>query len=327
MSFTVVPLHNLYLPAGVRVEFGAGFLLQEIPNWLLRDPELQVLSFGDRAGIQQTEYALVCEYPAMSLMERDPGWRGQQPRSIQAAKTEAAIFANLALWLTQPSMVCFTFAFHALSWTAHDVLRDREPSIERNGGSEEQPPLRCHPNDGRNSISVEQLNRAAGLHAALLTIPRKNRIWTALRSFWAGLATFERDIRYSLFWVGLEALFGSDEPGEITYKLAQRIAFFISNSPESATATFQDVKGCYRTRSKIVHGTWEDDLTFETHMGQTEDFARQACLRLLDDQPLIQTFLQKKGRDRFLEEFVFSHAGIFRHEPTPEQEDPQLQAN
>lgn len=34
MSFTVVPLHNLSLPLGTRIPFGADFTLQEIPPWV-----------------------------------------------------------------------------------------------------------------------------------------------------------------------------------------------------------------------------------------------------------------------------------------------------
>src|SRR2546421_572678 len=37
MLFTVVPLHNLKLPASTRIPFGNGFVLQDVPEWVKND--------------------------------------------------------------------------------------------------------------------------------------------------------------------------------------------------------------------------------------------------------------------------------------------------
>lgn len=317
MSYTVVPLHNLGLPKGTHIEFSPGLTLQETPGWVATDPYLNKLSEHDRDDAKQSRYSFVAEYASTWMNELDPDWKGKSHKSKEHMRNQAAILGNLALWVTQPSLACFTFAFHAL-WSPADQAQGLKPHIESHN---QEPPLRIHPQDFGKELFVEHIEQAAALYRILATVPRKNRIWTALRGIWAGLATYERDIRYSLFWIGLEALFGSDAQGEIIYKLAQRLAFFTCNDPASAKQAFQKIKRCYGTRSQIVHGTWEDDLNFDEHMGDTEGLTRKAFARLFANKEMIDTFLHKKRRELFLEEFVFSHVGDLR--PPPPQEDDE----
>lgn len=67
MSFTVVPLHNLDLPAGSRIPFGPKFTIQDIPEWLKKDKHLGDLSRQDRASVLQDKQALVSEYEARQI--------------------------------------------------------------------------------------------------------------------------------------------------------------------------------------------------------------------------------------------------------------------
>ena len=181
-----------------------------------------------------------------------------------------------------------------------------EPIIQQ---LETHTPLYCHPDDLHRQPSVSQITAAGELFDTLRSIKRKNPVWTAARSFWAALVTPERDIRYSLFWIGIEALFGPDNSGgEITYKLSQRIAFLTAADPVEAKQVFDVAKKCYGMRSTIVHGRWDDDPKMEELMGTTERIVRFSFLRVLRDQALLSKF-QSKARDRFLEEMVFSRYG------------------
>jgi hypothetical protein len=207
MSFTVVPLHNLSLPEGTEIPFADGFVLCDLPEWLREDRMLDNLSLHDKTSILQTKNALVAEYEAASIGERDPAWTGTEPRSIQHSKSQSAILANLALWLRQPSPVCFMASFHAISGKILDRV-ELQPIVQETGI---ETPLYCHPDDFENRPSIEQIAMAEKLHAALLAIPRKNSVWTAIRAVWAGLTMYSGDIRHSLFWIALEALFGSDD--------------------------------------------------------------------------------------------------------------------
>lgn len=129
-------------------------------------------------------------------------------------------------------------------------------------------------------------------------------MWEALRTFWAGLTMYAPDLRYPFFWMGLEALFGADG-GEIGYKLAQRISFFLADTPETARDLFKVVKTCYGMRSKIIHGRWKDDPNIDKVMADTEAVVRTVVRRPMDNPEMVKTFLSKQ-RDKFLEEWVFS---------------------
>jgi hypothetical protein len=63
MSFTVVPLHNLTLPAGLHIPFGDGFVLQDLPECIRSDRCLfSDLSRHDRQSTLDAKHALVTEY-------------------------------------------------------------------------------------------------------------------------------------------------------------------------------------------------------------------------------------------------------------------------
>jgi len=304
MSFTVVPLHNLQLGKGTRIPFGNGFVLQDVPDWVRNETFLDYLSYWDRESVRDAKHAFVAEYDADSIGEPDPSWKGEKPKTIQDSKTQIALLANLALWLRLPSNVCCTVILHSIPHPIAGTEETRQVVLR----SESQTPLFCHPIDLSNVVSAQHVVKAAEIHVVLCGIPRDNAVWVALRALWAALTMYSADIRYSLFWVGLEALFGADDSsGEISYKLAQRISFFLADNPEDARALFRRVKKCYGIRSRIVHGRWENDPAIDAGMADTEAIIRTVVRHLLDSPDLLRTFISKH-RDKFLEDWVFSRA-------------------
>jgi hypothetical protein len=305
MAFTVVPLHNLYLPVGSRIPFGSKFVLQDVPEWLRNDTEFlkAEISRVDMAGALAARHALVAEYDAASIRHPDPEWHGKKQRFIQELRFESALLANLAIWIIQPSSVCLTVGFHAL--TRLDGGRTMDPPFLLD--SQREGPLYCHPQDLGNPVEPKHVIKAAILFDALSTIPRKNPAWEALRAFWAGLTMAPPDLRYPYFWMGLEALFGAEDGREIGYKLAQRIAFFLADTPEIARDLFKKVKKCYEMRSKIVHGRWKDDPKIGDVMAVTESIARTVVRRMMEKPEMVQVFISKE-RDQFLEDWVFSRS-------------------
>jgi len=304
MSFTIVPLQNLRLPAGTKIPFGNGFFLQDVPQWVKEDKGILAdMYYHDRQAILDAKHALVAEYDAKSIGEPDPSWSGKSLRSIQDSKTEAAVLGNLALWLRQPSPIRFTAVLHALSWG----VPGSEETVPIIQSVEPRLPLWCLPNDVQNPVEKTHVVKAGELHTVLCSIPRKNAVWMAMRALWTALTTYEADIRYSLLWIGLEALFGAEDGGEITYKLAQRIAFFLANTSEDARSLFKKAKFCYAMRSKIVHGRVIDDPKIDECTADTEAIARTVFRHLLDKPELLKTFVSNQ-RDSFLEEWVFSRS-------------------
>jgi hypothetical protein len=141
----------------------------------------------------------------------------------------------------------------------------------------------------------------------LASIQKGNPVWSGLRYFASALLMIAADLRYPLFWVGLESLFGPDDGNEITYKLAQRIAFFISKDRTSAREAFRKVKACYGMRSKILHGRLKDHSKMDELMQQTEEIVRASFTRVIDDLDMMPIFLAK-DRDGLLEDWVFDCA-------------------
>lgn len=78
----------------------------------------------------------------------------------------------MAMWLIQPSMVCFTVGFHAL--TTLDGGRTVDPPIILT--SELEGPIYCHPRDPHNPVEPEHIIKAATLYETLATVPRKNAV-------------------------------------------------------------------------------------------------------------------------------------------------------
>jgi len=107
--------------------------------------------------------------------------------------------------------------------------------------------------------------------------------------------------------MGLESLFGSDDTNEIGYKLAQRVSFFLADTPEAAVELFRKVKNCYKMRSTIIHGRWKDDPKIDAVMADTETIVRSVFRRLLKNPALLNTFVSNH-RNGFLEDWVFSRS-------------------
>ena len=94
MSVTIVPLHNLHLPAGSVVPFGK-FNIEDVPEWLLKDSILKDLSSHDRKGVKKATQALVSEYVADSYGFLDPQWTGNGQKGIQDLRWQSALLANI----------------------------------------------------------------------------------------------------------------------------------------------------------------------------------------------------------------------------------------
>jgi hypothetical protein len=292
---TVIPLHNTELNSDVSHEFGGGLTVTALPAWVSGQEMLKGLSRHDRESVDEATHALVVTYPAEALGSPDPNWKGLEPKSIQEVKYEGGLMANLALWLAKASPACFVVVLHARHHASGAVIQQ----IQR--GS----PLLCHPIDVESRIGEAELPRASALHKALLGVARDTSLWTANRAAWAGLQTNIESVRCLLFWVALEALFGAEDGGEITYRLSQRVGFFLGANREEARQFFEMAKIGYSFRSKIVHGRWKQDPNATKRMAEAESLFRLALARILEDQLLVETFSTKK-RDKFLDSLVFN---------------------
>ena len=291
---TVVPFNNLKLADDAQFEFGAGLFLTAIPRWVAGQRMLGCLSQHDREAVGLATHAFVVTYQAAALGDPDPESTGKEPRSIQQTKHEHCLLGNLALWLSRPSPVCSTVVIHAQEFDAEPVAQQ----IRWHG------PLLCHPNDVNVRITSTDIPLASRLHAAFLLLGKGGTLWTALRATCAGLQTNTEVIRFALFWIALEALFGPEDARESTFRLSQRVALFLSGDRSKARDLFVLAKKGYAFRSKIVHGRWKESPDSETRMAETEDLLRRSLVRILEDKALMSQFAGK-ARETFLDDLVF----------------------
>ncbi|HEX7425413.1 MAG TPA: hypothetical protein VF311_16215 [Terriglobales bacterium] len=219
---------------------------------------------------------------------------GASGKSIQETKYEEAVLANFALWISRPSPAGFRLLFHAPDG-------DGDPAIQQ---IVRCSPLLCHSQDVAARITADDVGRAAAFHRSLVAVSRDTAVWTAVRAAWAGLEMNNESIRYILFWIALEALFGPDDAREMTYRLAQRVAFFLGDDRSGVRRIFEAAKRGYGLRSKIVHGHWSEDSESEKRMAEAEDFVRRTLVRIITDVKLTDAFASK-AREKFLDDLVF----------------------
>lgn len=300
LSFhTVIPIHNVDLDPEGQWEFSDGFVLAALPAWVRKQPMLENLSRGDREALVDATHGFIVTNEAAALGDPEPDWKGPDPKSIQETKYEHAVLANFALWPSRPCPVHFIIVLHARQF-------DSEPTVQQTVRCSSR--LLCHPRDKEGRITAENLALAARLHGSLLAITRDTALWTAVRATWAGLQMNIETIRYVLFWIALEAMFGPEDAREITYRLSQRVAFFLSKDRNEAKQLFATTKNGYGFRSKIVHGRWKEDRNSEQHMAEAESVVRRSLVRILEDPELTKTFSERR-RESFLDDLVFKNGG------------------
>jgi hypothetical protein len=291
---TVIPIHNVRIGQKVSWKFGAGMELKPVPGWLRGQSMLDNLSSIDRDAVNEANHALVTTYPAEALGSPDPASTVKDPRSIQEAKYEVGVLANLALWLARPSPACFAIVIHA-------PLFGTSPTVQQTQRCSE---LLCHPDNVEIRITRRDLPLAAKLHKSLLKVPRDTAIWTAIRAGWAGLQMNIETVRCLLFWVAIEALFGPADGREIKYRLSQRAGLFLGSTPAQARSWFQTAKSGYDFRSKIVHGVWNNEPKATTRMAEAEELFRLAMVRVLE-RPSLRARFSSGSRESFLDGLVF----------------------
>ena len=291
---TVIPIHNTALGPGVSFDFSGGLRLSALPGWVRGQQMLEGLSRYDQQAVDEATHALVLTYPADALGSPDPDWTGRNPKSIQESKYEIGLLANFALWLARGSPASFAIALHARHHGDDLVIQQIRRSSE----------LLCHPDDVDARIEEADLPRVAALHMSLLDVTRETSVWTAFRAAWAGLQMNVESVRYLLFWVALEALFGTEDGREITFRLSQRLGFFLGTTREEARELFKAAKAGYGFRSKIVHGRWKQDPNATKRMGEVESLFRGAFVRILEAQALVDTFSTNR-REEFLDGLAF----------------------
>lgn len=119
-------------------------------------------------------------------------------------------------------------------------------------------------------------------------------------------AEAEPAVRISLYMTCFEILFSSDA-AELTHKLSERVAFFLSDKPSGRREIFSKMKRAYSIRSKIVHGaalSTSDGAEIISAAKEIDDILRNVFTKILHDPVLIEQF-DKADCEEFYTSLVF----------------------
>jgi hypothetical protein len=122
----------------------------------------------------------------------------------------------------------------------------------------------------------------------------------------AARAEAEPAVRISLYMTCFEILFSSDA-AELTHKLSERIAFFLSNESTERREIFLKMKRAYSIRSKIVHGATlskKDEAEIASVAADIDNVLRDVFRKILADDTLIEQF-EKADCEEFYTSLVF----------------------
>lgn len=123
------------------------------------------------------------------------------------------------------------------------------------------------------------------------------------------MSQVDRPVRFLLLWIALEALFGTSS--EISYRIAQRVAFFNTESRAEAKKVFDKARKGYNWWSKIVHGLKLRNLNREESeevLYDTETMIRTSLQKALLGEGVSDNFADK-NREAYLDSLVFSANG------------------
>ena len=266
-----------------------------IPDWLKADELLKYLSFSNKQEMKDAQFMFVSEYSADSLGDPDPEWSGEKPRGRQQMALEKIQISNLALWLACPSPIAFDLVFHV----------DTDSQILREFFSTGH--IIHHVNDSQNRHSKKQFNLAHSLSLSIQALNRETTVWVAVRTLFDALKSRSWENRFLLLWIILEALFGTST--EISYRISQRIGFFLSKSRKDAAELYKEAKRSYDWRSKVVHGMRHKLKQDESEqiLYMTEYMVRNALFKILTDRKLIGIFTGNNDkREIYLDSLIFA---------------------
>ncbi len=291
---------GLYLENGVLslpLNIGSGVKIEAVPEWIRTGDHLDNFSFSERDEISCAQVAFSTSYTAEAIGNLDLEWKGQEPRSIQSAVDEKFSLAGLALWISKPSEFSCGPKLHFE--VSSDPASFRQSSISEK--------IRVSESESEAVPSEEDFAHAKDILKALLSLERSGNVFMAVKILLHGLQESVMEIRYLSHWIVLESLFGPEETNETTYRLSQRICFFLRDKPDPRNALFKEVKKCYQFRSKIVHGMRNSKSLKnqqDTLLMRSESLIRESLNRILTDASLVSAF-DGKGRDEYLESLVF----------------------
>ena len=271
---------------------GPGVILDAIPAWFKVERQYAEKEFGKREAFS-SEACLKATFKGEGLGELCEGPGGKQGRNHEVSWERIRI-ANLALWLAQPS------ALHV------ELVVTTEPEPGSSGTAISGNSLESiRPNEryAGASLTLNDMETADILAAAIQRAPRPSSVWTATRFLWLALTEELWETRYVNLWVAIEALFGPENREGIGKKLRTRVAKFLNADDNEALVARDIVKVAYDLRSAAVHGSRLSrrvEAEMSDLMLMSEGIVLTTLRKILRDTDLVTKFCAP-SRDVYLD--------------------------
>lgn len=282
------------------LDLGNEVFLKLMPDWLKNHPDWKRINEFMQWGATYHGFVLMKEYEAEALGEVTSGSPGESKRSKEDAILELIQLTNLTLWLAKSSSIGFEIALYFM------MTQDGKWVLRK---SMTQNPVKFDEEDRGTVLERKDFDRARQLNDNLISLKRSGPVWMSVWSLWNALTiTAVWPVNYLVFWIALEALFSPLDSREVTYRLSQRLAFFISEDKVARLECSKRIRKSYGWRSKIVHGMRLSKFArseIKVKMDEVRGYINQVLNRILTDPSLISKF-DEISREDYLEELVCS---------------------
>ena len=290
--FAIAPITSSpeLFPSGT-IQLSPSVSIIDTPKWV---PERIKVRRPYDAYLLQSGRSMVCKH-APELPDGSDG----HARAFAMLK-----LAALGLWISKPNPISFEMAIYS-------------PDLEKSDESFEQwdLPFKAHVSDFTARLVESDITAARTIIERLEIIRNQasdnddgGAIWLATTSCMKALMESWWQSRYLTFWTGIESLYGPEDAREISYRMAYRVAWFLSEDKIEAKRDFDQVRKGYNWRSKIAHGRSLKKLPIDESaevLHVAESLLQRSLRRILLDESLLKTF-DSSTRESFLDALSFS---------------------
>lgn len=275
------------------------------PSWLSDPGFKRQLSSDIEAIVDNNQFVLISQYEGHSLSDTDPSWTGDEPRTMEDKAFEEIQLATLALWISRPSLISFKTLIQAAKVNTEwrRVLHFHFKGLS------------AHPRDIQTVLTIDDLEMSRDLFRQIKNLPRRGSVWVSLRTTLEALTEDWWEGRFLFLWVALEALFGPKDAREVSYRLSQRMGFFLAHDSAESKSIFSEMRKSYGWRSKVAHGVALNKLspkTSEEILWRTEEILRRVLIQILLNPDVIKSF-NGSTREEFLDSLVFTFNNVIEH--------------
>lgn len=284
----------------MQLDFGHGLSIGATPEWLWEQDLSRTIT-----PPRKTLLASKSQFCFIRLYESDNVIGENELKSIHLIES-----ATVAVWITQLFMPTWDHIWHFAEHDGNWNLRSfgRFDSVQHQSSNNQ---ILEKPDRDKVTVSV---------HEGILCQEDGSTLSLACRLLRRAIVEPYDAIRYAIQWIILEALYGPEDGREITFRMCQRIALFLTEMRDVKTWEGDDVeaymspellnaaaKKAYSVRSKIVHGMRIKNKKGETDSFHcTEDLVMVSLLKILQNPELQETFNSRKKREPYLDSLIFS---------------------